>query len=134
MHMDKQRKRSINRLYAGLLIGIFCHAILIGKALPYAFVPLGSVFYVDGAYTTLYFIVLPIAVFVGIPLAIWDALRHRRQRGNGIITFIAIATCLLTFFEPHALGKIIGDARQIRTPCYPCDGGETTIPGLYLVH
>jgi hypothetical protein len=133
--MDKRQKRRAKfRLYSGLLVGLLCNAVLIGKAIPYAFLPIGSVVYADSAYTNLYFILLIVSVFLGVPFAIWDAFRNKGQWGNGFITVIAVTACLTTFFMPYQLQRIIGDARQLRTPCYPCDGEETSIKGLYLIY
>ena len=122
------------RLCRGLLVGLLCNAVLIGKAMPYAFLPVGSIVYADSAYTTLYLILVIVSVFLGVPLAIWDAFGNKGKRGNGFITVIAVGVCLTTFFMPYQLQRIIGDARQLRTPCYPCDGNETSIKGLYLVY
>lgn len=120
-------------LRIGLIIGLLCNSIFLFKALPYLFLPIGSVVSPDIIYNQMFPYVVLFSVGAGIPFTIWDAVRMRGLRFNAIITIISVALCLVTPCTPLKLQKLIGDARQLKTPCVICDG-PNPMKGLYLVY
>jgi hypothetical protein len=122
------------RIYTGLILGIIGNAILIGMALPYLKLPLHSVVYADRNYLNTFFIVMPTCLLLGIPLTFWDAFRYRKLKWNAFLVVVSICVCIGTLFLPDKLQRVIGDARQLETPCDVCDGGDNTLKGLYLVY
>jgi hypothetical protein len=123
----------------GLLIGILCNVIFIGKALPYLFLPVGttvpsdSVAYSGNIFLVLFLLLFLVSIFGGLPASISDAFRNRGKPGNVLLSALAIFLCLSPFFTPYLLQKAVFDARQLRSHCIVCDGGEDSMPGYHFI-